>query len=51
MANSSRWVGRVAIVTGGSAGIGEATVRLLVKEGMKVVVCARKLEGLQVGLN
>ncbi|PIK50630.1 putative dehydrogenase/reductase SDR family member 11 [Apostichopus japonicus] len=47
MANSSRWVGRVAIVTGGSAGIGEATVRLLVKEGMKVVVCARKLEGLQ----
>jgi NAD(P)-dependent dehydrogenase (short-subunit alcohol dehydrogenase family) len=33
--------GRVAIVTGGSVGIGAAIVRLFVAEGAKVVLCAR----------
>lgn len=33
--------GRVAIVTGGSVGIGAAIVRLFVAEGAKVVFCAR----------
>jgi NAD(P)-dependent dehydrogenase (short-subunit alcohol dehydrogenase family) len=37
---------RVAVVTGGSSGIGLATVRLLLAEGARVVSCARKAEGL-----
>ena len=36
--------GKVAIVTGGSRGIGEATARMFVAHGAKVVVSARKLE-------
>jgi NAD(P)-dependent dehydrogenase (short-subunit alcohol dehydrogenase family) len=38
---------RVAIVTGGSRGIGEATARALVEQGARVVISGRKLEGLQ----
>uniref|UniRef100_H2ZIB9 Dehydrogenase/reductase SDR family member 11 n=1 Tax=Ciona savignyi TaxID=51511 RepID=H2ZIB9_CIOSA len=39
-----RWIGRVAIVTGASSGIGEAIVKKLVGHGMKVVGCARNEE-------
>jgi len=38
--------GRVAIVTGASAGIGEATARALAAAGMRVAVCARRRERL-----
>jgi len=36
--------GKVAAVTGGTEGIGEATVRRLVAEGAKVAFCARRKE-------
>lgn len=40
----ARWRGRVALVTGGSSGIGEALVRRLSAAGMKVATCARRVQ-------
>src|SRR3954468_817973 len=36
--------GKVAAVTGGSEGIGRATVQRLVAEGVKVALCARRAD-------
>ncbi|WP_221739967.1 MULTISPECIES: SDR family NAD(P)-dependent oxidoreductase [Stutzerimonas] len=41
--SSERFQGRVAIVTGGASGIGEATCRRLVAEGGRVVVADRNI--------
>lgn len=38
---------KVAIVTGGSMGIGKATARALAQEGVNVAICARGLEALK----
>ncbi|AHK18512.1 SDR family oxidoreductase [Yersinia similis] len=38
--------GRVAVVTGGSSGIGFTTLRLLLAEGVKVAFCGRNIERL-----
>jgi NAD(P)-dependent dehydrogenase (short-subunit alcohol dehydrogenase family) len=42
---SGRLEGKVAIVTGGTAGIGEATVRLFVAQGARIVIVARHAGG------
>src|SRR5215212_1659392 len=41
---SGRLEGKVAVITGGTSGIGEATVRLFVQEGARVVFSGRSEE-------
>ena len=43
-----RWAGCVALVTGGSVGIGAAMVRRLARDGLKVIACARHVDKIQV---
>ncbi|MBT2507011.1 SDR family oxidoreductase [Streptomyces sp. ISL-98] len=44
---TGRFVGRRVVVTGGSRGLGEHVVRLLLSEGARVATCARKAEPLE----
>jgi hypothetical protein len=39
-----RWVGKLALVTGASTGIGKAIVLALVNKGVNVVATARNIE-------
>lgn len=39
-----RWVGKVALVTGASAGVGAAIAEELAKKGLKVIGLARRIE-------
>lgn len=43
--------GKVAIVTGGSKGIGKAVARELAQEGVNVVICSRTRETLEAAAN
>ncbi|MCZ1008455.1 SDR family NAD(P)-dependent oxidoreductase [Streptomyces lydicus] len=43
---AGRFAGRRIVVTGGSRGLGEAVVRLLLAEGARVATCARTSESL-----
>lgn len=40
--SADRFDGKVAVVTGGTSGVGAATAQILLGEGAKVLVCARR---------
>ncbi|AZV77169.1 SDR family oxidoreductase [Parasedimentitalea marina] len=46
MTQTNTWQGKVAIVTGGSSGIGKATARALADQGARVLVTGRNAEKL-----
>lgn len=47
MSNSARLDGKLAVITGGGSGIGEASARIFAEAGARVVVTGRRIEPLQ----
>ena len=43
-----RWIGKVAVVTGASSGIGAAVATQLVKSGLTVIGCSRNTAKIEV---
>ena len=43
--------GKIAVITGGSDGLGRATAERFASEGARVVICARREEHLQRAAN
>ena len=43
-----RWIGKIAVVTGASSGIGAAVATQLVKSGLTVIGCSRNTAKIEV---
>lgn len=47
----NKWIGKVALVTGSSAGIGANLTKALANAGMIVIGLGRRVDAIEVGLS